>query len=325
MRRRDFIAELGGAVAWSLAARAQQASLPLIGYLSARKTGENPEFLLGFLQGLREAGYVEGQNVLIEYLWAEGQYDRLPELANEFVRRRVTLIVADGTAAAPVAKAATSTIPIVFQGALNPVALGMVTSLNHPGGNATGVTSLNLEIAPKRLELLRALVPNATALALLLNPANLTSASQASELQSAARSMGIGLHVLYAGSIDAVDAAFARVNQLRAGGMVIEADAFFYTEIEHFIALAFRYALPAVYTLREFAAKSGVMSYGGNLAEQFRIAGGYAARILRGEKPGDLPVQQVTKVDLTINLKTANALGLTIPPNVLAIADEVIE
>jgi putative ABC transport system substrate-binding protein len=326
MRRRDFIKVGAGSVfAWPLVVRAQQPALPVIGYLSARRASENPGFLVAFLQGLHEAGYVEGQNVLIEYRWAEGQYDRLQALAGELVRRQVAVLVADGTPSAPAVKAATSTIPIVFQGALDPVALGIVTSLNRPGGNATGITSLNLEIGPKRLELLHLLLPNATAFGLLLNPANPTISSQLSQLQAAARSLGVQLHVLYAGNAGALDAAFASLSALRADALAIGTDPFFNTQLDHLAALALRYATPAIYSLPEFAAKGGLMSYGGSVVDQFRVAGTYVGRILKGEKPAELPVQQVTEVKLTINLKTAKTLGLTVPLLLLARADDVIE
>jgi putative ABC transport system substrate-binding protein len=324
MKRRDFITLLGGAAAWPLAARAQQAAMPVIGWLSARSPLANPEFLLAFRLGLKEAGYVEGQNAIIEYRWAENQYDRLYALATDLVRHRVAVIATDGTPSAPAAKAATSTIPIIFQGAFDPVALGLVVSLNRPGGNATGITSLNLEIGPKRLELLHELVPKATVVGLLLNNPT-TAESQARDFQAAARALGLELHIFHASTASAIDAVFGELDRLRAAALAIGPDPFFNTRYEQLATLALRHGVPAIYSLREFAANGGLMSYGGNAADQFRLAGGYTGRILKGEKPADLPVQQATKVELVINLKTAKALGLTIPETLLATADEVIQ
>ena len=327
IKRRDFITLLGGAaVAWPLAARAQQPAMPLIGHLSGSSPGPYAPFLSAFHKGLKEAGYVEGQNVAIEYRWAEGQYDRLSALAADLVRSRVTVIAANGTPAALVAKAATATIPIVFQIADDPVQLGLVASLGRPGGNITGVTSLNVEVLPKQLELLHELVPNATAIGLLVNPASSARAeSNAREAQVAARRLGLKLHVLHASSEPEFDAAFANAVQLRSEALVIGTDAFFFGRIRQLGTLAARHAIPAISPYREFAASGGLMSYGTNNSNQFRQVGAYTGRILKGEKPTDLPVQQAVKLDLIINLKTAKALGLTVPMIMQMTVDEVIE
>ena len=326
MRRREFIALLGGAAAaWPLAVRAQP--LPVIGVLSSRSAGEDAQLLAAFRQGLAEAGYVESQNVSIEYRWAEGQNDRLPALAADLVRRQVTVIATPGsTPGALAAKAATSTIPIVFGTGADPVALGLVPRLSRPGANVTGATTMSVEIGPKRLELLHELVPAATAMALLVNPTNPALAdTQSREFQEAARTLGLQLHILSASDEREFDFAFASMVRLGAGALVISADQLFNTRSEQLAGLTIRHAVPAIFQYREFVAAGGLMSYGGSLADEFRVTGFYAGRILKGEKPGDLPVQQATKVELFINLKSAKALGITVPITLLGRADEVIE
>ena len=324
--RRQFIFALGGAtLAWPLAARAQQPAMPVIGFLNSASPDNYEPMVDAFRQGLKETGYVEGQNVAIEYRWAGGQYDRLPAMAADLVRRQVTVIVAN-TPGNLAAKAATTTIPIVFTTAGDPVQMGLVASLNRPGGNVTGVTNVSVELGPKWLELLYELVPTATIIALLVNPTspNLTE-STIKDLQAAARTLGLKLHVLHASSERDFDKVFATLVRLRAGGLVISPDPFFNSRSEQLAALAVRHAVPAIFQYREFAAAGGLMSYGGSATDPTRLAGVYTGRILKGEKPGDLPVQQATKVELFLNLKTANALGLTVPDKLLVAADEVIE
>jgi putative tryptophan/tyrosine transport system substrate-binding protein len=327
MRRREFITLVGStAVAWPLAARAQQSALPVIGYLDSRAPGDASQLLAAFRQGVKETGFVEGQNVTIEYRFAENHNERLPELAADLVRRQVTVIAAPPTPAALAAKAATTTIPIVFATAGDPIRLGLVASLNRPGGNMTGVTILAVEVAPKRLELLHELIPAARVMALLVNPANPGLAeTNSNSVLSAANTLGLELHVLNASTEHDFDGVFAKLSQLRAGGLVIGGDPFFTARQEQLAALAVHHAMPAVYENREFAAAGGLMSYGGSITDAFRLVGIYTGRVLKGEKPAELPVQQETKVELYVNLVSAKALGITIPIPILGRADDVIE
>jgi putative ABC transport system substrate-binding protein len=325
MRRRDFITLLGGTVAvWPLAARAQQPAMPVIGYLALTE-GEAAN-LAGFLKGLGETGYVEGRNVAIEYRFANSQNDRFPALVAELVGRKVNAIVAaGGTPAALAAKAATTVIPIVFALGNDPVRAGLVANLARPGGNITGLTTLNVEIGQKKIELLHELVASASIIALLLNPTNPNSEALARDAQAAARALGLELHVVHASTESDLDAVFASLVQMRAGGVVIGGDPFLGSRAERLAALALRNSVPALYVAREFVAAGGLMSYGSSFADVYPQVGVYAGRILKGEKPGDLPVQQSTKVELAINLKTAKALHLTVPLPLLTRADEVIE
>jgi putative ABC transport system substrate-binding protein len=326
MKRREFITLLGGAAAWPVAAHAQQPTVPVIGFLGSTSPEAYARRLQAFHQALKETGYVEGQNVEVEYRWAHGRSDRLRALAAELVRRHVALIVAAGSASALAAKAETTTLPIVFSAAVDPVAVGLVASLNRPGSNLTGVTSLNIEVGPKRLELLHEVVPSATSMALLVNPTNPSIAEPFSRaLQAAARALGLQLHVLHASSEREIEAAFATLVKLRAGGLVISPDQLFLARSEQLAALTVRHALPSVHLFREFAAAGGLMSYGSDDREYYRLVGIYVGRILKGEKPRDLPVQQATKVELIINLKTARALSLSVPLPLVGRADEVIE
>jgi putative tryptophan/tyrosine transport system substrate-binding protein len=300
--------------------------MPVIGFLSSETPSGYAHRVAAFRQGLSEASYVEGRNVAIEYRWAEGHNDRLPALAADLVRRPVAVIAAAGTAAAVAAKAATTTIPIAFSMAVDPVAEGFVASLARPGGNLTGVTSLNVEVGPKRLELLHEVVPSATSMALLVNPTNPSLAEPFSRaLQAAARALGLQLHVLHASSEREIEAAFETLVKMRAGGLVIMPDQLFLARTEQLAALTVRHAVPSVHLFRKFAAAGGLMSYGSDEAEYYRLVGIYVGRILKGEKPSGLPVQQVTKVELIINLKTARALGLSIPLPLAGRADELIE
>jgi len=326
--RRELIAALGGAaVAWPLAAHAQRSALPVIGFLGTASLDQYAIRLRAFHAGLKEAGYIEGQNVAIEYRWAEGQNDRLPLLAAELVHRQVDVIIAGGgTPAAVAAKAATAIIPIVFEVATDPVKIGFVASLDRPGGNLTGVANLNVEIGPKRLELMHELLPSVTVIAVLVNPANpFLSEPFVRGLQAAASRLGLELHVLDASTERDFDTVFATLIQLRAGALVIGPDVFFNSHIEQIAALAIGHALPAVYQYRPFVEAGGLLSYGSDEADTYHQVGIYAGRILKGEKPADLPVVQSAKVELIINLKTAKALGLTIPLPLLGRADEVIE
>ena len=326
IRRREFITLFGGAAAaWPLAARAQQPGMPVIGFLGGESPAVYADRLRGFRQGLRETGYVEGQNVAIEYRWAEDHYDRLPALAADLVRRNVNVIATGGGfAAAMAAKAASTTVPIVFQVGADPVQTGLVASLNRPGGNLTGVNSLNGELGPKQVELLHEFVPTATAFAFLANPANFNRGGLA-EAEEAAHAFGLQLQFLYAGSERDFDQVFASMVQSRMGGLVINADPFLQSRNEQLASLALRHGLPAIGQLRGFVGAGGLMSFGGSITDQLRQVGIYTGRILKGEKPADLPVQQSTKVELTINLKTAKALGITVPISLLGRADEVIE
>jgi putative ABC transport system substrate-binding protein len=326
MRRRELIVLLGGAaVAWPLTADAQQKAMPVIGYLGSTSPGPAAPNVAAFHQGLSEAGYVEGQNLAIEYRGAEGRYDRLPALAADLVARKVDLIVAVGAGSAPAAKNATSTIPIVFMFGGDPVADGLVASLARPGGNLTGVSILVVEMMPKRFELLSELVPQAGVIALLVNPNNPQTERIMNDVQRAASAKGVKLPILKAATESEIDAAFATLVQLHAGALVVSADPFFFSQREQLVTLASRYAVPASYEWREFAASGGLISYGTSPMGLNRQVGIYAGKILKGAKPADLPVQQPTKFELVINLKTAKALGLTVPQAMLARADEVIE
>jgi putative ABC transport system substrate-binding protein len=299
--------------------------MPVIGFLNGASPEGYAPYVAAFHQGLKEAGYVEGQNVAIEYRWAQGQYDRLPALAADLVRRQVAVIAVGTNPAAPAAKAATATIPIVFTTGLDPVQEGLVASLNRPGGNLTGVTALAVEVGPKGLELLHELVPAATVIALLVNPTNPSAEALSSDLRTAARTLGLQLHILRASTERDFDRVFATLLQLRAGGLVIGTDGFFNTQSEQLATLTVRHAVPAIFPFREFTAAGGLMSYGVSIRDLYRLVGVYTGRILRGEKPADLPVHRATKVELVINLKTAKALGLTFPITLLGRADEVIE
>jgi putative ABC transport system substrate-binding protein len=327
MRRRDFVILAGGAAAaWPIAARAQQPAMPVVGYLNATSPDGGRPRVAAFRRGLQEAGYVEGGNVAIEYRWAEDRVDQLPELAADLVHRQVAVIAATTTPAALAAQAATTRIPIVFEAGSDPIRLGLVASLNRPGGNVTGVTSLIVEVAPKRLELLHELLPRASVMALLVNTADRALAmTQSREVLSAARSLGLELHVLNAGSEADFNAVFANLIRWRAGGLVIGAGSVFVRGIEQLAALTVRHAMPAIYQSREFPAAGGLMSYGSDITESYRLAGIYTGRVLKGENPGDLPVQQATKFELCLNLKTARALGITFPSTLLGRADEVFE
>jgi len=324
VNRRELIRLLGGAAAWPVLARAQQMSV--IGYLSSASPDQDAGRLRGFRQGLNEAGYVEGRNVTIEYRWAEEQFDRLPALAADLVRRQVTVIAQAGHVVGVLAaKAATTTIPIVFTTGIDPVAFGLVTSLNRPGGNLTGVGTLSIELEPKRLELLHGLVPAVTTIGALFNQTHPDAEARSRDLQAAARTLGIELYILNASSDNDFASVFARLAELQAGGLVIATDGLFISQSERLAALTVRHAVPAIFQFRAFVAAGGLMSYGGSLVHLYRLSGTYTARILKGEKPADLPVQQSTKAELIINVKTANALGLEVPPTLLARADEVIE
>ena len=324
MKRREFITVLGGAAAMPLVARAQQPT-PVVGWLGS-DSREQDTRLVHFRQGLKQSGYIEGQNLAIEYRWAEGQLDRLPALAADLVGRQVSVIALNGLPAARAAKAATATIPIVFEMAADPVQFGLVASLNRPSGNMTGVTSLNLEVAPKQLELVHEMVPAARVVALLINPANSEQAqSTMKEAQVAALSLGLELHVLHASGEREFDAVFASLGQMHAAALVIGPDPMLHSLSEQLGVLAFRHAIPAISPYRELTATGGLMSYGTSPANLYRPVGVYVGRILKGAKPADLPVQQAAKLELVINLKTAKALGLPIPQLLLARADEVIE
>jgi putative ABC transport system substrate-binding protein len=327
MKRREFMTLAGGAAAWPLAARAQQRAMPVIGYLAiGSRDAQRERNLVAFRRGLDEIGYVEGRNLAIEYRWTEGRNDRLPGLASELVRRPVSVIVTSGgTPAALAAKTATNSIPIVFSVGTDPVEIGLVASLNRPGGNLTGIAQLITAVLAKRLEILHELVPSATTFALLLNPANPSVESETREAQSAARRLGVNVLVLNASNAAEIYTAFEKLVEQRAGGLVVSADANLTMRAEQIVALAARYAVPAIYLWRDYTVAGGLMSYGPPVPENARIQGVYAGRILKGENPGELPVQQATKIELIINMKTATALGLTVPLSLRGRADEVIE
>jgi putative ABC transport system substrate-binding protein len=326
IQRREFIALLGGAAAWPLAVGAQQAATPVIGFLSIVSPGPFAHIVAGLRRGLQDEGFVEGRNVAVEYRWAEGRYDRLPELAADLVRRQVAVIVTSGgDNPSLAAKAATATIPIVFNVGSDPVKVGLVASLARPGGNATGVNLFTSELAEKRFGLLNDAIPAAASFAVLANPNFPPAMDNARESEAVGRRLGKEVVIFHAGSEGEIDSAFARMAQSLPGALLVAGDPLFNGRREQIVALAARHAIPAIYEWREFVEAGGLMSYGTNLVEAYRLQGVYAGRILKGEKPMDLPVVQLSKFDLMINLKTANALGLTLPPGVLAIADEVIE
>jgi len=327
VRRRDFIgAAVGSASLWPFIARAQQPKF-LIGFLGSETPDLWASRLQEFQRGLGELGFVEGQNLSIEYRWAQGRNEQLPSMASDLVRQQVKVIIAPGsTPAALAAHAATKTIPIVFEIASDPVALGLIASLNKPGGNVTGVTTLNLEIGPKRLELLHSIVPSASVIGLLINPTNPRLAeANVNSMQSAGRNFGLEMHVLHASAENDFDAAFEEAKKIKAGGILIAADPFFSSHVKQLAGLSIRHAVPTVYQFREFAIAGGLLSYGTSFTQSFRTVGNYTGRILKGEKPADLPVQQATAVELIVNQRTAKALGITVPQAMIFRADEVIE
>jgi putative ABC transport system substrate-binding protein len=326
MRRRELLLLLGGMMPAARALRAQQKAMPVIGFLGVASPGPYAPFVAAFRQGLSETGYVEGQNLAIEFRWAEGHYDRLPALAADLVGRKVDVIATSGGgSSARAAKSATSTIPIVFTTGGDPVESGLVASLARPGGNLTGVSMMFTELMPKRLELLSELVPQAAVIALLVNPNNSGTEPMIRDVQQAAHAKGVQVHILQAGTESEIDAAFATLVELHAGALIVSPDPFLGSRRQQLVALASRHAVPAIYEWREFAALGGLISYGPSVAAAFRQAGTYAGKILNGATPADLPVQQPTTFELVVNLKTAKTLGLTVPPSILARADEVIE
>jgi putative ABC transport system substrate-binding protein len=330
MKRREFIALVGGGglllAAKVRRARSQQPALPVIGLLSSRSSATDAPLIAVIRQGLNETGFVEGRNVAIDYRWAEGQYDRLAALATDLVRRQVAVIVTiGGEVSAMAAKAATKTIPIVFVGGTDPVRAGLVPSLQRPGGNITGVSSFQNELEPKKLGLLRELRPSATSIAILLNPNSPYAEIQMNDIQTTARNVGQKIDLLHASTIGDINAAFARLAQMHADALLVATDPLFFTRATQLVVLAARHAIPTLYHRREIVAAGGLMSYGSNAEEHYRVLGAYAGRVLKGEKPGDLPIQLPTKFELVINLTTAKALGLEIPPTLIARADEVIE
>ena len=325
MRRRELMLVLASAMTITRAVRAQQRAMTVIGYLDGGSPGAAAPFVAAFRQGLGDTGYVEGQNVAVEYRWAEGSYDRLPALAADLVGRQVDVVAAAAIPAARAAKNATTTIPVVFEVGTDPVDFGLIAGLARPGGNLTGVGFLAVELMGKRLELLSELVPHAGAIVLLVNPNNENAERVVRDGQDAARAKGLQLDILKAGAESEIDAAFASLGHLHVGALVVGSDAFFFSRREQLVALAARYPVPAIYEAREFVAPGGLISYGSSVTGLWRQVGIYAGRILKGEKPADLPVQQPTTFELVVNLKTAKALGLTVPPSILARADEVIE
>jgi putative tryptophan/tyrosine transport system substrate-binding protein len=327
MRRREFLGLVGGAtVAWPLAARGQQSAMPVVGFINATSPQAYARMLSAFLKGLGETNYIEDQNVKIEYRWGQGEVDRLPALAADLVHREVSVIAATSTAAALAAKAATTTIPIVFEIGSDPVQLGLVASLNRPGGNVTGIAQLSVEVAPKRLQLLHELVPTARVLALLVDPTDPAVSEKTTQgVQAAARSLGLELHVLKASTERDFEPVFANIVQLRAGGLIISGGQFFISRSKQLAARALQHMLPTIFPYRDFPVAGGLMSYGASLTDAYRLAGIYTGRVLKGEKPADLPVQQATKVEMIINLETAKALGITVPLSLIGRADEVMD
>jgi putative ABC transport system substrate-binding protein len=326
MNRRDLLALLGGAVAWPVAARAQQPAMPVIGFLSTGTSATNAPTLEAFRRGLGQSGYIEGKNVEVDYRYANENYDQLPALAADLVRRRVKVIATSGGNLSPLAaKTATATIPIVFAVGSDPVALGLVATLNRPGGNATGASFLSGELGPKRLDLLHQLMPAARSVAVLLNPANPTTAERAKDFQAAAKNLGLETQILLADNDKEIDAAFVALAERHAGALLLGPDNFLFSRNEQIAALALSHRVPAMYQWREFVAAGGLISYGPSQSDGYRQVGVYVGRILKGESPAELPVVQTTEIEMVINLRTAKALGLTVPPNLLATADEVIE
>jgi ABC-type uncharacterized transport system substrate-binding protein len=325
IERRRFLATLGSAAAWPLAARGQQPAMPVIGFLNGASPEGYAPYVAAFRQGLKEAGYVEGQNTTIEYRWAEGHYDQLPALASDLIQHKVTVIAATSSPAARAAKAATSTVPIVFTTGDDPVKLGLVASLNQPGGNVTGVSNLIVELGSKQVGLLRELAPGTTAIAVLTNPNFPGTERQLRDVEVAARVLGLKLMVLRASSERETETAFATMARQSGVALLVGVDPFLLERREHIVALAARHAIPAIYAVREFAVAGGLMSYGSDFAGSYRQAGIYTGRIVRGEKPADLPVQRSTKFEFVINFKTAKALGLAVPNSMQLLADEVIE
>jgi putative ABC transport system substrate-binding protein len=325
MDRRNFITRLSGTAVWPFAARAQQPTMPVVGILHSGSPGPNIDLIAAFRNGLNEAGYVEGKNVAIEYRWAEGQYDRLPALAADLVRRQVAVIFGAAPPAAVAAKAATTTVPIVFVSGADPVQSGLVVSLSHPGGNITGIAIFTGQLGAKQLGLLREFLPKAAVVAMLVNPSNPLTEAAIADVQAAAMLTGHQIRIVKASNEDEIDKVFATLAGLHADALIVGADPFFFTRRDQLVALAARYAVPAFYEIREFVVSGGLMSYGASITDGYRNAGVYAGQILKGAKPADLPVLQPTKFELVINLKTVGALGLTVPPLLLATFDEVIE
>jgi len=326
MKRREFIMMVGGtAVVWPLAAWAQQPTMPVIGFMNGTSPQGYGHFVVAFRQGLKEAGYIEGQNVAIEFRWAEGHYERLPALAADLIDRRVAVIVATSTPANVVAKKATTEIPIVFTTSSDPVEIGLVASLGRPGGNVTGAVTLNVEVVSKRLELLQELIPTARVVAALVNPTNPNAKTQSRELEGAARTIGLKIETMNATTESEIDVAFEQLAARGIGALLVDTDAFLFSRRAQLVGLTKRYAVSAIFDRRDYAEAGGLISYGGSVEDIYRLAGIYTGRILKGDKPADLPVIQSTKLQLIVNLKTANAIGLTVPPSILTRADEVIE